>query len=84
MWAGGYYDHDRLDLYTCGRHKLRYWDFENRLTSFINNQTYQTVAMFWIWTGSEWDEFYRSWAPETEPDLGGTSVNNRIDMVEPC
>jgi hypothetical protein len=87
LWAGDYYDHDKVTLYYCkftnlGKLKPAWND---RLTSYLNFQTKGTRAKFYNFKNGAWHVKFTSVAPHREPDLGRYSgYNNVIDGVTPC
>ncbi|MEU7278433.1 hypothetical protein AB0A69_06520 [Streptomyces sp. NPDC045431] len=62
---------------------LKDYGFSDRLTSYKNNQTSGTRALFYNWQGS-WVYKFDSHAYHTEDSLANTSWNNLIDGVRVC
>ncbi|TCC30455.1 hypothetical protein [Kribbella sindirgiensis] len=85
LWAGDYYDHERHDLFYCRLYNLADWGFNDRLTSYMNEQSKGTRARFYNWQGGKWVQKFTSVAPHQDPDLGRwQGLNNMIDAVRPC
>ncbi|WP_344163814.1 hypothetical protein [Kribbella yunnanensis] len=87
LWAGDFYDHDKVTLYYCkftdlGKLKPAWND---RLTSYLNFQTKGTKAKFYNYKSGKFQLRFTSTAPHREPDLGRyPGLNNMIDGVKPC
>lgn len=87
LYAGDYYDHEVISFYECAWALLADFGFQNRLTSYKNNQTDGTRAKFYT-RDSDFNLIYEfdSVAPHKEPDLDRWNYgwNNEIDEVKVC
>lgn len=83
LWAGDNYDHAKLVFKQCAYRDLSNYGFNDRLTSYKNNQTRGTRSKFYNWDG-RWDYLFDSVAPHKESDLQGTGWNNKVDRVKVC
>ncbi|WP_186763215.1 peptidase inhibitor family I36 protein [Lentzea tibetensis] len=53
-------------FYNCGFVNIGGAGWSDRIQSFDNNQTLGTVSIFMNWSGSNWQELYRSRAREVQ------------------
>ena len=83
MWDGANWTGSKLSLYVCALRDLSDYGFNDRLTSYKNNQTTGTRARFYNWQGS-WVYKFDSHAYHTEDSLANTPWNNMIDGVRVC
>lgn len=95
--AGGYlclysendYQGEMLALYDCGFVDLGQIDFpgggkwNDRMSSYINNQTGGTTSAFYNWGGS-WVWYFDSTAYDARSELDSIGSNNIIDGVSVC
>lgn len=70
------------NLYYCNLVNLGNYGQNDRLSSFINNQSTGTVARFYNWQGY-WSRKFNSTAYQARTLLG-SGYNNYIDGVDPC
>ncbi|MDG9701549.1 peptidase inhibitor family I36 protein [Streptomyces sp. DH37] len=83
LWSGDFWDGDKLSFYKCAFRDLSDYGFNDRLTSYKNNQSSGTRAKFYNWQGS-WVYKFDSHAYHTEDDLQNTPWDNMIDGVRVC
>lgn len=83
LYEAPYYQGDRLSFYTCGKHKLRHYNFTNTTASTVNNQYGGERAQLYRWKNEEWDLIHRSWAVSKYP-LFSNELTNTADMVKLC
>ncbi|MET9509474.1 peptidase inhibitor family I36 protein [Streptomyces flavidovirens] len=83
LWAGDFWDGDKLSFYKCDFRDLGDYGFNDRLTSYKNNQSSGTRAKFYNWQGS-WVYKFDSHAYHSEDDLQNTPWDNMIDGVRVC
>lgn len=53
LWAGANWSGDKLSFYKCEFRDLGDFGFDNRLTSYKNNQSSGTRAKFYNWEGAQ-------------------------------
>ncbi len=83
LWDGAYWTGTKHTFWACGYVNLSDRGFNDRLTSYKNNQTTGTVSSFYNWEGS-WVYKFGSRAYHTEDSLANTPWNNMIDRVLVC
>ncbi|MFC9686086.1 peptidase inhibitor family I36 protein [Streptomyces sp. NPDC056948] len=85
LWAGMYYDGEKLSFSSCKFRDLGDYDFDNRLTSYINNQSSGTRVKFYNWEGGlvPWKYKFDSRAYAAH-SLVNTPWDNMIDGVQVC
>lgn len=86
LWAGAKWSGDKLSFFKCEFRDLGDYGFDNRLTSYKNNQSSGTRAKFYNWEGgsSPWVYKFDSHAYHTEDSLANTPWDNMIDGVQVC
>lgn len=72
-----------LEFYECKFQKLRWYDFTNRTSSWVNNQSDYEKSTLYYWTGSEVATLDELWAPSYEEYLAGSKYD-RADFVRVC
>ncbi|MGW4440894.1 peptidase inhibitor family I36 protein [Streptomyces sp. NPDC004596] len=83
LWDGANWTGTKLSFTVCAFRDLSDYGFNDRLTSYKNNQTTGTVSKFYNWEGS-WVYKLGSTAYHTEDSLANTPWNNMIDGVRVC
>lgn len=83
LYDYGDFEGKELEFYKCKFQKLRWYDFTNRTSSWVNNQTGNAKSTLSYWTGSKVASLESLWAPSYEEYLSG-SKNNRADFVRVC
>ncbi|MFI8293730.1 hypothetical protein EAO71_02905 [Streptomyces sp. ms191] len=83
LWDGANWTGTKLSFYVCAFRNLSDYGFNDRLTSYKNNQTSGTVASFYNWE-SRWVYKFGSTAYHTEDSLANTPWNNMIDGIQVC
>lgn len=83
LWSGDFWDGDKLSFYKCDFRDLGDYGFNDRLTSYKNNQSSGTRSKFYNWQGS-WVYKFDSHAYHSEDDLANTPWDNMIDGVRIC
>ncbi|NEB91951.1 peptidase inhibitor family I36 protein [Streptomyces bauhiniae] len=83
LWDGANWTGSKLSFSACTFVDLSSYGFNDRLTSYKNNQTSGTIANFYNWEGA-WKYKFGSRAYHTEDSLANTPWNNLIDGVQVC
>ncbi|MGW2770674.1 peptidase inhibitor family I36 protein [Streptomyces sp. NPDC001275] len=82
LYDGTDYSGLMRSLYYCDFVNLGNYGQNDKLGSFINNQTSGTYARFYNWE-EKWVLKFGSTAPQSK-SLLGSPYNNYIDAVDPC
>ncbi|MFD9334160.1 peptidase inhibitor family I36 protein [Streptomyces sp. NPDC060028] len=77
------YDGRRLTWSDCNFENLATWGFNDKATSWHNNQTNGTITTVYNWTGSYWEQLWASTAPSASSNVGSWA-NDRADGLWVC
>ncbi|WP_257002254.1 peptidase inhibitor family I36 protein [Streptomyces sp. WZ.A104] len=76
------FDGRRLTWSDCAFHDLSTWGFNDKTSSWHNNQSRGTVTRVYNWTGS-WTQLWASSAP-AQSSYVGSSNNDKADGIRVC
>ncbi|MGW0775907.1 peptidase inhibitor family I36 protein [Streptomyces sp. NPDC002835] len=77
------YEGRRLTWQDCAFNNLSTWGFNDKASSWHNNQTSGTVTRVYNWTGSSWSQIWSSTAPSRDSYVG-SSDNDKADGIRVC
>lgn len=77
------YDGRRLTWSDCAFVNLANWSFNDKTSSWHNNQSSGTVTRVYNWTGSAWSQLWSSTAPSRD-SLVDASDNDKADGIRVC
>lgn len=83
LYQYGGFEGDEIEFYECKFQKLRWYDWTNRTSSWVNNQSDYEKSTLYYWTGSKVATLDELWAPSYDEYLSG-SKDNRADFVRVC
>lgn len=78
---------DSLSFYECKYQKLRWYDFTNKTSSWINNQYKSQYSQLQLWSGSEvymLDAGLAVYSRVLAGEGGGDYYNNKADFLDVC
>ncbi|MEU6919217.1 peptidase inhibitor family I36 protein [Streptomyces olindensis] len=77
------YDGRRLTWQDCAFNNLADYDFNDKASSWHNNQTRGTVTRVYNWTSSGWSQIWSSTAPSRSSYVGNAD-NDKADGIRVC
>ncbi|MCX4545561.1 peptidase inhibitor family I36 protein [Streptomyces sp. NBC_01565] len=77
------FDGRRLTWSDCNFEDLGNWGFNDRATSWHNNQTQGTKTWVYNWAGDSWQLLWESTAPSSSSNVDGWA-NDRADGIRVC
>lgn len=77
------FDGRRLTWSDCNFENLADWGFNDKTTSYHNNQTRGTQTHVYNWTGSSWALLWTSTAPSSSSNVGSAN-NDKADGLWVC
>ncbi|WP_282697740.1 peptidase inhibitor family I36 protein [Streptomyces sp. CC208A] len=77
------YDGRRLTWSDCNFENLANWGFNDKTSSWHNNQSRGTKSYVYNWTGSSWALLWSSTAPSASSYVGSAN-NDRADGIRVC
>ncbi|OEJ24875.1 hypothetical protein BGM19_26130 [Streptomyces agglomeratus] len=77
------FDGRRLTWSDCNFENLANWGFNDKTTSWHNNQTRGTQTHVYNWTGSSWALLWTSTAPSSSSNVGSAN-NDKADGLWVC
>lgn len=84
LYDGYQFNGRRLSFYYCNFEKLRWYDFTNKTSSWVNSQYDHDWTSLYYWTGSKVKYLDGKFAVSSVVYLPGNLKNNRTDFVEVC
>ncbi|UJW30101.1 peptidase inhibitor family I36 protein [Saccharothrix sp. AJ9571] len=85
LYDGKDFEGRRLQFSECNEfNDLSSWDFNDKMTSWHNNQTSGTKARFYNWSNEEWVLVYTTPGAESWDGLVSSSINNKVDGIRAC
>lgn len=77
------YEGRRLTWKDCAFHDLSDFDFNDKTSSWHNNQSSGTITRVYNWTGSAWSQIWSSTAPSRDSQVDSAD-NDKADGIRVC
>ncbi|QFU90108.1 peptidase inhibitor family I36 protein [Amycolatopsis sp. YIM 10] len=85
LYDGKDYEGRRLQFSDCNEfNDLSSWDFNDKMTSWHNNQTSGTKARFYNWSKGQWVLVYTTPGAQSWDGEVSSSINNMVDGIRAC